>query len=62
MLPLIVFSNIFIMPRKCLNHPDRFCFVYGKLTSKEQQSNNTHDIKKMYIIYFCYPLGDQDKI
>ena len=41
---LIVFSkfpSLFIMPRKCLNHPDRFCFVSGKFTSKEQQSNIT---------------------
>ena len=49
------------MPRKCLNHPDWFCFVCGKLTSKEQQRNITHDIKKMYIMYFGCPLGDQDK-
>ena len=27
------------MPRKCLNLPDRFCFVCGKFTNKEQQRN-----------------------
>ena len=49
------------MLRKCLNHPDRFCFVCGKFTSKKQQRNITHDIKKMYAAYFGCPLGDQDK-
>ena len=49
------------MPRNCLNHPDRFCFVCGKFTSKEQQRNITHDIKKMYAAYFGCPLGDQNK-
>ena len=49
------------MPRKCLNHPDRYSFVSGKLTSKKQQRNITHDTKKMYIIYFGFPLVDQDK-
>ena len=49
------------MPRNCLNHPDRFCFVCGKFTSKKQLRNITHDIKKMYAAYFGCPLGDQDK-
>ena len=48
------------MPRKCLNHPDWFCSVCGKFTSKEQK-NFTHKIKKMYMVYFDSPLGDQDK-
>ena len=49
------------MPRNCLNHPDRFCFVCGKFASKKQQRNITHDIKKVYAAYFACPLGDQDK-
>ena len=52
--------NIFIMPRKCLNHLDQFCIVCGKFTSKEQQSETTHDIKK-YVVYFGCPLDYQDK-
>ena len=40
---------------------NRFCFVCGKFTNKEQQTNITYDIKKMYMIYFGCPLGDQDK-
>ena len=61
---LIIFSkfpNTFVMRRKCLNYPDRFCFVCGKSSSKEHKRNITHDIKKMYMIYFGCPLGDQDK-
>ena len=61
---LIVFSkfpNIFIISRKCLKHLDQFCFVCGKFMIKEQHRNITHDIKKIYIIYFCCPLGEQDK-
>ena len=49
------------MPRNCLNHPDRFCFVCGKFTSKKQQRNIIYDIKKMYAAYYGCPLGDQDK-
>ena len=49
------------MPRKCLNYSDQFCFVCGIFMSKEQQKNITHVIKKMYMIYFSCPLGDQDK-
>ena len=49
------------MPRKYLNHPDRFCLVCGKYMSKEQQRNITDDVNKMYMIYLDCPLGDQDK-
>ena len=63
-LTLIIFSNfqnIFIIARKCLNHPDWICFVCGKFTSKEQQRNITYDIKKMNMIHFGCSLVDQDK-
>ena len=45
------------MPRNCLNHPDRFCFVCEKFISKKQQRNITHDIKKMFAAYFGCLLG-----
>ena len=54
-------GRIVPMVVKGLNHPDRFCFVCGKFTSKKQQRNITHDVKKMYAAYFGCPLGDQDK-
>ena len=59
---LIVFSKfpntcIFIMPRKCSNHPVRFYFVCGKFTSKEEQRNITRDIEKIYTIYFGCPFS-----
>ena len=49
------------MRRKCSNHPDQFCFVCRKFINKEKKWSSTHDIKKMYVIYFGYPLDDQDK-
>ena len=49
------------MPRNCLYHLEWFCFVFGKVTRKEKQRNITHDIKKMYMIYFGCPLGNQGK-
>ena len=42
------------MSKKCLHHPDRFCFVCRKFARKEQK-NITHDIKK-YMAYFGCPL------
>ena len=50
------------MPKKGLNHSDRFRFVYENFTSKEQQRSITHDFKKKYVIYFVCPLHDRDKI
>jgi len=29
------------MPRKCVNHPDKFCYVSGDLTFKDQQRSLT---------------------
>jgi hypothetical protein len=50
-----------IMPRKCLNHPDTFCYVCGELTFKSQRQNFTLLIKRCYELYFVYKVGDQDK-
>lgn len=49
------------MPRKCLNHPDTFCYVCGELTFKLQRRNFTPLIKKCYQLYFGCKVGDQDK-
>jgi hypothetical protein len=48
------------MPRKCLNHPDTFCYVCGELTF-ESQRNFTTLIKKCYEFYFGCKVGDQGK-
>jgi hypothetical protein len=49
------------MPRKCLNHPDTFCYVCGELTFKSQRRNFTRLIKKCCELYFGCKIGDQDK-
>jgi len=52
---------IFIMPRKCLNHPDTFCYMCGELIFQSQRQNFTPLIKKCYELYFGSKVGDQDK-
>ena len=49
------------MSRKCLNDPDKFCYVCGNYTLKTQRRSITNDIKKLYRYYFDVHLGDQDK-
>jgi hypothetical protein len=47
--------------KKCLNHPDTFCYVCGELTFKSQRRNFTPLIKKCYELYFGCKVGYQDK-
>lgn len=49
------------MPRRCINHPNCFCFVCGSFVTKSQRRTISYDLKKIYILYFGCPLGDQDK-
>lgn len=49
------------MPRKCVNHPNIFCYVCGSFTTKSQRRTITSDLRKIYKLYFDCPLGDQDK-
>lgn len=49
------------MPRECKNHPDKFCYVCGNFTSKQQRRTITTNLKKIYNLYFGCHLGDQDK-
>jgi hypothetical protein len=49
------------MQRKCVNHPDNFCFVCGDLTFKDQRRSLTPLFKKYYELYFGCKVGDQDK-
>ena len=49
------------MPRKCVNHPDNFCYVCGDLTFKDQRRSLTPLVKKCYELYFRCKVGDQDK-
>ena len=47
------------MVRKYLNHQIDFALSMKSLRAKNNKGNN--DVKKMFLIYFGCPLGDQDK-
>lgn len=49
------------MSRQCRNHPDRFCYICGKVTLPDRQARITDFVKKSYHAYFGVKLGDQDK-
>jgi len=49
------------MPRKCVNHPDNFCYICGDLTFKDQRRNLTPVVTKFYKLYFGCKVGGQDK-
>ena len=52
---------ILIMPKKCLNHPDNLCYVFGELTFKSQRQNVIPLITKCYDHDFGRKVGHQDK-
>ena len=47
--------------RKCLNDPDVFCYICGRVTSLKQRCEITDFVKRVYLAYFGVRLGDQDK-
>lgn len=49
------------MPRECKNHPDTFCYICGRFTTRNQRNSITHFLKQCYFAYFGCKLGDQDK-
>jgi hypothetical protein len=53
--------SVVVMSRHCVNHADNFCYVCGSFTTKSQRRGITNDVKRIYELYFGYPLGDQDK-
>ena len=50
------------MLRKCLQHPDTYCYVWGEMPFQFQRKTFTPFIKKCYELYFGCKVGDQDKI
>ena len=48
--------------RKCCNDPDIFYYICVCFTLPPQRRNINRFIKKIYLVYFGVPLGDQDKI
>uniref|UniRef100_UPI00358E4839 uncharacterized protein n=1 Tax=Myxine glutinosa TaxID=7769 RepID=UPI00358E4839 len=49
------------MNRMCKNDPKKFCYICGKVTMPDRQSNITRFVRKSYHAYFGMKLGDQDK-
>ena len=49
------------MPRKCLKHPDTWCYVWGEMTFQFQRRNFAPLIKKCFELYFGCKVGGQDK-
>ena len=49
------------MPRNCLNNPNRFCYICGRVTVKSNITHITPLVKKAYELYFECKVGDQDK-
>ena len=47
--------------RKCLNHSDSFCYIFGGYTFMEQRKFRGDFVKRAYLSYFKIKLGDQDK-
>ena len=49
------------MSWKCVNNPDNFCYVCGKVTFVSRKCSITPTIKKACFLYFGCKVGDQDK-
>ena len=49
------------MDRKCMNNPNRFCYIYGNVVLHNRQAKITDFVKKAYCDHFGVKLGDQDK-
>ena len=49
------------MSRRCVNHPDSFCYICGEVTLKKQRKCFTPFIKKCYELYFGCKVGDQER-
>lgn len=49
------------MPRKCVNMPNKFCYICGEVTFANQKRSMTQMIKTAYHHYFGVKVGDQDK-
>ncbi len=48
--------------RRCLNDPDKFCYICGEYTIKKENRKNISDfVKQTYFNYFGIEIRDQDK-
>lgn len=59
----VLFTTIllcFTINRKCKNNPNKFCYIYGKVTMSDRRSNLTRFVRKSFHSYFGMELDDQD--
>ena len=47
--------------RKCLNHPDNFCYICGKFTLSDQRRLLTSPVCEAYFQYFDWRVGEQEQ-
>ena len=47
--------------RAYVNNPDVFCYICGEYTMKLNRKAIFHFVRKAYLAYFDFKLGDQDK-
>jgi len=47
--------------RKCLNHPDNFCYICGKFILSDQRRLLTPPVCEAYYQYFGWRVGEQEK-
>jgi len=50
-----------LMPRKCVDSADNFCYICCEVTFTRQRKAITATVKKAYHLYFGCKIGDQDK-
>jgi len=57
---LCLLNNFFIVPRRCLNHPDNFCYMCDELIfNSEAKFYSAHE-EMIWALFGCQ-VGDQDK-
>jgi len=47
--------------RACVNNLDVFCYICSEYTMKVYRKAISHFVRKVYLAYFYFKLGDQDK-
>lgn len=50
------------MPRECKNDANKFCYVCGHFSTKNQKRPITSSVRQFYAAYFGCHIGEQDKI
>lgn len=54
-------SFVIMASNSCVNSPDKFCYVCGEVTLKNQQRSINEAVKVKYLEMFGFAVGHQDK-